>query len=185
MPFREDPLIRRAFAGDTLDIARLHADSWRRHYRGAFSAFYLDGDLDADRLTVWTERLLSQATAITFVAEGSEAVVGFVHVQLDADPAWGALVDNLHVSYEWQGSGIGTRLLGAAALGVRDVRPAAGIYLWVLEQNIQAQGFYLSRGGRLQGREPVSPPGGDFRNLVGQPYAIRVAWPDLSALIRS
>jgi ribosomal protein S18 acetylase RimI-like enzyme len=184
MAFREAPLIRRASAGDTLDIARLHADSWRRHYRGAYSAFYLDGDLDADRLTVWTERLSSQETAMTFVAEESGAVVGFVHVQLDADPDWGALVDNLHVSYEWQGAGIGTRLLGAAALGVRELRPGAGIYLWVLEQNTQAQGFYLSRGGRSEGREPVSPPGGDFRNLVGQPYGIRVAWRDLSALTR-
>jgi len=49
--------IRLSQAADARDIAKLHADSWRRHYRGAYSDRYLDGDLDADRLAVWTERL--------------------------------------------------------------------------------------------------------------------------------
>jgi GNAT superfamily N-acetyltransferase len=29
-------------------IAALHADSWRRHYRGAYSDAFLDGDVGAD-----------------------------------------------------------------------------------------------------------------------------------------
>jgi hypothetical protein len=31
-------------------IALLHADSWRRHHRGAYADSFLDGDVEADRV---------------------------------------------------------------------------------------------------------------------------------------
>lgn len=41
-----DPLVfRPARATDSEAIAVLHADSWRRHYRGAYSDAFLDGDV--------------------------------------------------------------------------------------------------------------------------------------------
>jgi len=36
---------RPARASDSEAIAALHADSWRRHYRGAYSDAFLDGDV--------------------------------------------------------------------------------------------------------------------------------------------
>lgn len=48
---------RLAAATDAAAIADLHAQSWRRHYRGAYSDAFLDGDVAADRLAAWTERL--------------------------------------------------------------------------------------------------------------------------------
>jgi hypothetical protein len=36
---------RSACASDAAAIAALHADSWRRHYRGTYSAGFLDGDV--------------------------------------------------------------------------------------------------------------------------------------------
>jgi ribosomal protein S18 acetylase RimI-like enzyme len=176
------PIIRSAVAGDAGEVADLHAASWRRHYRGAYSDFYLDGDLHADRLAVWTERLRLQDAAFTFVAEQGGPLVGFVHVELDADQVWGALVDNLHVTHDAQGLGIGTRLLVAAARRVVERRFASAMHLWVLEQNTKAQAFYRARGGQFAERAPVPPPGGDPRNLVGQPYGIRVVWPDPARL---
>src|SRR6188768_3459087 len=44
--------LRPATAGDAGQIAALHADSWRRHYRGAYSDAFLDGDVLTDRLRV-------------------------------------------------------------------------------------------------------------------------------------
>jgi len=38
---------------DVEAIAALHADSWRRNYRGAYLDSYLDGDVVTDRLRVW------------------------------------------------------------------------------------------------------------------------------------
>ena len=61
---------RAATTHDVEGIAHLHADSWRRNYRGAFSDAYLDGDLVAERLSVWTDRLRPpRAGTFTIVAE--------------------------------------------------------------------------------------------------------------------
>src|SRR5262249_25620440 len=147
MPTTAEIAIRLARPTDAADVARLHADSWRRHYRGAYSDYYLDGDVDADRLAVWTERINDDRGAhFTLLAEHAERAVGFIHVVLDADGTWGALVDNLHVTHSVQRSGIGTLLLDRAARTVVARRPGSGIYLWVLEQNEPAQAFYVSRG---------------------------------------
>jgi ribosomal protein S18 acetylase RimI-like enzyme len=178
--------IRLARAADAPDIAKLHAASWRRHYRGAYSDHYLDGDLDAERLAAWTERMNARdAEYVTLLADHQDRPVGFVHVVLDSDPTWGALIDNLHVSHSVQRSGIGTLLLDRAVRIVMERRPDCGIYLWVLEQNRQAQAFYLSRGGTLCHRELAAPPRGDPRNLNGAPRKIRVVWSDAASLLAS
>ena len=177
--------IRLTEAADARVIAKLHADSWRRHYRGAYSDRYLDGDLDADRLAVWTERLNSPGSSFTLLAEHRHHPVGFAHVILDADSTWGALVDNLHVARAVQRSGVGTLLLDRVARIVIEHRPSSGIYLWVLEPNELGQAFYRARGGTLRDRELAAPPGGDPRNLDGTPRKIRVAWPDPVSLLLS
>ena len=81
---------------DAAAIASLHADSWRRQYRGACSDSFLDGDVTANRLAVWTA-LFAQPDRgrCTLVAEERGALVGFAHVVFDDDPIWGALLDNL------------------------------------------------------------------------------------------
>jgi ribosomal protein S18 acetylase RimI-like enzyme len=169
---------------DAPSIATLHAESWRRHYRGAYSDHYLDGDLDAERLAIWTERLeeLDGAT-FTLLAQQDDRLVGFVHARLDAEPDCGTLIDNLHVTHELQRRKVGSRLMDGAARYVMAQRPGQGIYLWVLEQNRSAQAFYLSRGGQICARELVPAPGGEARNLNGTPFGLKVAWRDSSALL--
>ena len=110
---------RDAEPGDVEHIARLHADSWRRHYRGAFPDSYLDGDIVGDRIAVWLERLAPPAANTnTTVVEIEDELAGFVHTIFDEDPKWGALVDNLHVAYTRQRAGLGSRLMAEAASAV-------------------------------------------------------------------
>lgn len=178
-----DVTIRRAGSEDATAIAGLHADSWRRHYRGAYSDAFLDGDVGADRLEVWTQRLAAPgATTTTLLAEDDGAFVGFVHVAFDEDPRWGSLVDNLHVVWTRKRDGIGTRLMSAAASAVVE-RGSGGLYLWVLEQNTAAQGFYAARGGVCAGRRLVPAPGGVAEWLGGSPVGLLYAWPDPGVLI--
>jgi hypothetical protein len=92
-------------------VAQLHADSWRRHYRGAYADAFLDGDVVADRLAVWSARLAGRANTVTVLAEDGTGPAGFVHVVFDDDERWGSLVDNLHVAVGRQRGGIGTALL--------------------------------------------------------------------------
>lgn len=174
-------LYRPATAGDAEAIAALHADSWRRHYRGAMTDAYLDGPIDAERLAVWTERLASGGEGlITIVAErvGDPELIGFAHTILDDQPEWGALLDNLHVRFDLQGGGIGADLMARTAVALIDRRPGSGLFLWVLEQNTPARGFYERQGGVEAGVEDWSQPDG------GTSRSIRVVWPDPSILGR-
>jgi predicted N-acetyltransferase YhbS len=175
---------RRAGVSDSDAIARLHADSWRRHYRDAYSDAFLDGDVDADRLAVWSDRLRDPgAEACTLVAEDAGTLVGFAHTALEDDRMWGALLDNLHVAHAHQRGGIGSRLLALSAEAVVERRSESGLYLWVLEQNEGAQAFYAALGGLCVGRGVVEPPGGDSSRLNGKPVKLRFAWPEPATLL--
>jgi GNAT superfamily N-acetyltransferase len=175
--------VRRAQSEDADAIARLHADSWRRHYRGAYSDAFLDGDVEADRLKVWIERLTAQdGRTATFLAEDNRAFVGFIYLIFDHDPEWGSLVDNLHVTWTRKRGGIGSQLMAKAAAAVLE-RGDGGLYLWVLEQNKAGQAFYGARDGICTGRRLVLAPGGVGDRLNGAPVALRYAWVDPAALI--
>lgn len=167
-------------SGDAEQVAALHADSWRRHYRGAFADAFLDGDVIADRRTVWSARFAAPGSSETVLAEEGGRLVGFVHVMFDDDPEWGSLVDNLHVVRDQHRSGIGRRLLGRAAAAIGERGASKAMYLWVLEQNISAQQFYRACGGAHVETAEVPPPGGDPARLNGSPRGLRMAWPDAS-----
>ena len=161
---------RRAVVTDAEAVAALHADSWRRHYRGAYSDEFLDGPVDEDRLQVWSARFREPENTATVLAELDGELVGFVHVILDDDPRYGALIDNLHVRHNMQRRGLGAELVARAAAVVGE-RGGSPMYLWVLEQNTQAQAFYASLGGQVADRKTSTPPGG------GSVTAIRIVWP--------
>jgi GNAT superfamily N-acetyltransferase len=168
---------READTADAEPIAELHADSWRRSYRGAYSDAFLDGDVFADRLEVWRQRLTPpRPEDHTVVAEHEGELVGFVHTTLDDDPTWGALLDNLHVAHGWKRKSIGTRLMESSARRVVDHAPGTGMYLWVLEQNEPARTFYEARRGTCVGREESEVPGG------GSVIALRYVWRDPAVL---
>jgi ribosomal protein S18 acetylase RimI-like enzyme len=176
------PRLRVAGPADAENIALLHTDNWRRHYRGALSDAFLDDDLFADRLSVWSRRLAAPSHAMTVIAEDDAGLAGFVHVVFDDDERWGSLIDNLHVAHDRKGTGLGKALLirGAEAAAEQATNP--GFYLWVLEQNVAAQGFYQAVGGAFVEKTTALPPGGASSRYNGNPGTIRVAWPDASVL---
>jgi ribosomal protein S18 acetylase RimI-like enzyme len=178
--------LRPARPEDASAIAALHADSWRRHYRGAFSDAFLDGDVAADRMAVWNDRLggVSDRQHI-LLAEQEGVVVGFAHTILEEDPTWGAFLENLHVAFGHQRRGIGAGLLRLSAKTVADLTPGSGLYLWVLEQNRPAQAFYEALGGRCVQRGEVQPPGGVPARLNGSPARLRYTWPEPRDLLRT
>ena len=163
---------------DAASIAGLHADSWRRHYRGAYSDEYLDGDILQDRNSVWSERLTSSDdNHYTIVAERDGLLIGFAHTRLDSDPEWGSLLDNLHVRHDLKRQGVGRALMRSTALVLGERRPSGGLYLWVLRQNTAAQAFYSAQGGKVVEERLGRPlPGG------GTAPVLRYAWPDPGVL---
>jgi ribosomal protein S18 acetylase RimI-like enzyme len=174
---------RVADRADAEAVANLHADSWRRHYRGAYSDAFLDGDVVADRLAVWTDRLREPDPRRCTILARDGGLVGFANTFFDDDPTWGALLDNLHVAEGHKRRGIASRLLALTIEAVIERPEGSRLYLWVLEQNAGAQAFYEARGARCVGREPVSPPGGIASRVTGSPAKLRYAWPEPAALL--
>jgi len=181
---------RSAGPADAAAIAALHADSWQRHYRGALSDAFLDGEVTTFLLDKWTTRFAApDPRARTVLAEladrGGVKLVGLAHTVLDDDPAWGALLDNLHVAHGLKRHGVGTRLMSLTARAVIAARPGSGLYLWVLEQNDNARGFYEARGGTFVESRDVRPPADDPARLNGRPKGLRYAWPDPARLLKA
>ena len=168
---------RTAGPEDAIAVAALHAESWRRHYRGAYSASFLDGDVVADREMVWTQRLRTAGGgSYTVLSEGDADIVGFAHAVFDSDPTWGTLLDNLHVSQPHKRQGVGSELLALIAQAAIDRETP--LYLWVLEQNVHARAFYEARGAVRVERALVSAPGGVKSRLNQTPSKLRYAWSD-------
>ncbi|HEY7276058.1 MAG TPA: GNAT family N-acetyltransferase [Trebonia sp.] len=193
MPAPDELRFRAAGPGDAAAVAALHTDSWQRHYRGAFSDSFLDGEVSGFLLNRWTEHLAEpDPRHRTILAELDEAdggqadgraLVGLAHTVLDDNPTWGALLDNLHVRYGQKRQGVGTRLLSLTAQAVLADRPGSSLYLWVLEQNTNARAFYDARGGTCVESREVIAPGGNPARLNGKPKALRYTWPDPAGLL--
>jgi len=169
---------RLATREDAEVIAHLHAESWRVAYRGIFRDDFLDGDVIADRETVWHERLSSPVSnQYVLVAEKSGDLVGFVCAYGNEDPVFGTFIDNLHVRADQKRQGIGRELMRNVACWSRENHPLAGIYLSVLEPNVPARRFYESLGAINFESRNWEPPGG------GQVVDLRYTWPDSQKLL--
>jgi GNAT superfamily N-acetyltransferase len=142
-------------------IASLHAQSWRENYRGSFHDAFLDGDLPAERLRVWRERLdrPSGNQLVQLAVEGA-SLAGFVCAYGAHDPEWGSLVDNLHVARTHKRLGIGGALMKRAGSWLASRHPELGVYLWVLEVNASARRFYEGLGARNSGTATMETHGG-------------------------
>lgn len=148
--------ITAAGGGDADAIAALHAASWRATYRGILPDDFLDHQAAANRLQEWRLRLAAPAaTQLVLKAVRGGELCGFACTFLDADPDWGALLDNLHVRPDLTGGGIGALLLDATIARVRDARPGSALHLWVFEANTGARRFYERHGGQPVERDLV------------------------------
>src|SRR5258708_17541500 len=99
MPDAIEPRFRAAGRSDADAIARLHVDSWRRHYRGAYSDAFLDGDVTGFLLGLWTERLaVPDGRSRTMVAESDDVIVGIAHIVFGKDAGWGSRLGHLHLT---------------------------------------------------------------------------------------
>ena len=173
-------LYRLAQTSDVEAIAALHAESWRRSYRGMLPDAFLDGEVFEDRASLWQQRFGDpdeKLVTLTILAEADGELAGFSHSIADEDVTWGTLLDNLHVRHGTKRLGVGTRLVAETAAWLEERSPGSALYLWVLEKNAPAIQFYDSLGGEVAGRG-VSNEGG------GSATSLRYWWPELSWLSR-
>jgi len=150
---------RRAEARDADRIAQLHAESWRRTYRGMMRDEFLDGDVFTNRYHAWRE-LLATAGKFVLLAEDGANLVGFICVTGNEDVLWGSYIDNLHIAGTHTRRGVGRALMGHAAKWLRDSYAGTSIYLWVMRGNDRARRFYEALGAANVGERSLLDPGG-------------------------
>ncbi len=174
----DDIIIRPATEDDATVIAAIHTASWRDAYAHILEAEFLNGDIEADRLAIWSERLRDPpATQLVNVAcDPTGLVHAFICSYCDFDPVWGSLVDNLHVRPQARGQGIGERLFLDTVARLSPRASSAGLHLWVFEANVAALRFYSRLGGRVVEKDQSRIP------AAGGKTVQRVHWPSLARI---
>ncbi len=170
---------RQATPDDVEQIAMLHAESWRKSYRGMLSDDFLDREVVANRLAVWRNRLDSPVKGqFVLVAEENKRLCGFVCLFANYDENVGALLDNLHVRLEQQGRGLGKALMSRSGAWLQENYPQSGLYLWVFANNEPARRFYERLGGQMAGQK--------MEDEFGEKpvRALRYVWHDVEELER-
>ena len=159
-------------------IAALHAESWRRTYRGMMPDAFLDGPILSNRLEAWQARLDDDRPE-QWICLALDAcyLVGFICVLAQEDETWGACVDNLHVVTNFHRKGIGAGLMLQAGEWLSRKYAQSGVYLWAMEANEPARRFYERLGGRnVETMLKPDPGGGTAPNC-------RYAWASPAAVI--
>lgn len=169
-------LVRTATITDSPQISALHAASWRHAYRSALSDAYLACDVESDRRQLWDSRLENPAdNQRILLLEDGHQLLGFACIYVGEDALWGSYLNNIHVLQAAQGQGLGKRLLRACAQAC-SASQAGGLYLWVLQSNTNAQGFYARYGAKNTGSDIWDAPGGTTAPLF------RYSWEDTTLL---
>lgn len=170
--------IRPALYSDLTSIARLHTDNWRMNYRGILSDYYLDHQVEQDRLKTWRQRLQDPLkNQYITIATLDDNLIGFCCIYINDDPVFGTLIDNLHVSSQCQNMGIGKMLVKESAKILSIEANSKKMYLWVYEANTNARIVYDRYGGiNFETLKKQNPDGTDSN-------VCRIIWSDASIFI--
>ena len=151
---------RVANINDLDNLAKLHSDSWRESYRGIFADEFLDNDVLKERKCYWNDRLLNpKNNQFVMIALDDNGITGFICAFGEESSKWGTFVENLHVSKSAQGRGVGKHLMYLTAKWADEIFEHKGVYLEVLEGNLNARDFYHRIGAKHQETNLWQPPG--------------------------
>lgn len=180
---RDPCVVRWGRATDARSIARVHVETWRAAYAGMVPDVYLVGMTEAAQAARWQRVLMREgASERVLVAEATKPrgrlLVGFGSCGLARRSTlpYKGEVYTLYVAGDWQGRGIGRRLLGSLfQVLLRGGSPDA--VLWVLSAN-PSRFFYERMGGRKVAEQKES-----FAGTLLDESAY--AWDDLGGWLKS
>lgn len=131
-----------------LELSLVYEESWKYAYKGIIPQDYLDS-IPRGR---WADTA-HQAGRHTLVAAEGERIVGTsccCRSRLPDMNDWGEII-SIYLLPEYMGRGYGRALLTAAVDTLRE-QGFADVFLWVLEENSRARGFYEKMGFNPSGR---------------------------------
>lgn len=133
---------------DPLALSLVYEESWKHAYKGIIPQDYLDG-IPRGR---WAGSLTEAGRHTLVVTEG-ERIVGTsccCRSRLPEMNDWGEII-SIYLLPEYMGKGYG-RALMTAAINMLIEMGFENIFLWVLEENHNARGFYEKMGFKPSGR---------------------------------
>ncbi len=135
--------IRRLSPGDDRNaLSRVYEESWKHAYRGIIPQDYLDGIPRGQ----WAASADKPSVSTLVMFENGELIgtSSFCPSRFEDMAGWGEIV-SIYILPDFMGKGYGKQLFGEVLrrleeTGFRD------IFLWVLEENTNARGFYERQG---------------------------------------
>jgi ribosomal protein S18 acetylase RimI-like enzyme len=145
--------IERPTLDDLDEMGRVHVRVWQEAYAGLMPADYLAALDPTVAPTRWRERITDPASPVGWwLARDEEGIVGMATSgpARDQDAPVGFELYAINVLRRAHGTGLGDDLL-LHAVGDR------AAYLWVLEDNARARGFYRRHGFADDGGRKPEP----------------------------
>jgi ribosomal protein S18 acetylase RimI-like enzyme len=143
-------IIRQAYVEDAAGIAKVHIDTWRTTYAGIVPAEHLANLSYEKREKIWAQRLSNPGNKVFYyvVEDDSGGIIGFVNggPERTNDPDYKGELYAIYILKQYQGQGLGHRLVSALAKSLLSVGMDS-MLLWVLADN-PASRFYESLGGQ-------------------------------------
>jgi ribosomal protein S18 acetylase RimI-like enzyme len=171
-------VLRPALPRDADAIARVHVETWQNTYAGLVPSDYL-ARMSVARSSPQWHRAAAKAEKGNdlMVAEIDEQVVAFVSFGPNRVPElpFGGEVYALYVGVDWQGQGLGRRLL-TTALEALAKEKYQGALVWVLAAN-PSRFFYEAMGGQRAGERFEAFAGTELEEIA-------YGWPDLMAWLK-
>lgn len=164
-------VIRDATVRDAHGVAVVHVDSWRSAYAGLIDQGVLDRqsvDARTEMWTTWIERSLAGESTDAYgpvphrlvVAELDGRIVGWASFGggRDAGSDDQGEIAGLYAHPDVWSRGVGRALIRHVEDALRGEGREQG-YLWVLDGNERAIGFYRAHGWEVDGREKFGEGG--------------------------
>ena|SRR6266568_756809 len=145
-------IIRKAHPEDAAGIVRVHIAAWQTTYHGIVPADYLEMlPMQAEERQERWERTLRDKAIFNFVAEDEEhgKIAGFINggPRMHDDPAYPGELYSVYILAEYQKLGLGKQLVQTLA-GAMYKAGYSSLWLWALDENINAISFYKKLGAR-------------------------------------
>jgi ribosomal protein S18 acetylase RimI-like enzyme len=171
--------IRSARSEDAPGIAKVHVDSWRTTYAGIVPDAFLENLSYQRRTNLWDDILRDpDRRQFVYVSENeAREIVGFVAGGPDREhnPPYQAELYTIYILQEYQGQGIGRRLVRVCAEQLLRAGMTS-MLLWVIAQN-PARHFYEALGGRYVKSAPYEVGGATLEEVA-------YGWDDISVLVQ-
>lgn len=133
---------------DPMALSLVYEESWKYAYDGIIPREYLDA-IPRGR---WADAARAEGRRSLVLTQG-ERIVGTSCCSRSRLPEmndWGEII-SIYLLPEYMGRGYGRALMSATVRLLGDM-DFGDIFLWVLEENLRARGFYEKTGFRPSGR---------------------------------